>query len=112
MPLLGYARGRGSSTGEGELHVPPRGKRSGLMPWEIYSSLCPQAQRICRFLPADPGEEIPGQGFMHPYTVERERVTGVEWNENGNPNPASTLRWYVDSSGRSSDQKQNAGAKL
>ena len=46
MPLLGYGRGGG-----------PR-KSSKHMPYDIYSSLSPRAQRMCRYLPADPGEEI------------------------------------------------------
>ena len=71
MPLHGYGRGGG-----------PRNS-SKHMPHDIYASLSPRAQRICRYLPADPGEEIKGLGVMHPWTCVREEATGVEWNENG-----------------------------
>ena len=88
MPLLGYGRGGG-----------PR-KSSKHMPHDIYASLSPRAQRMCRYLPADPGEEIKGLGVMHPWTCVREEATGVEWNENGHPttNPLTDLKNYTDSS--------------
>ena len=124
MPLLGYGRGGG-----------PRNS-SKHMPYDIYTSLSPRAQRMCRYLPADPGEGIKGLGVMHPWTCVREEATGVEWNENGRlprslpasglhssksasnvissraghptTNPLTDLKNYTDSSGRTS----SSAAKL
>ena len=41
------------------------------MPHEIWKTLSPHAQRICRFLKADPGVWPPGAGIMHPLASKR-----------------------------------------
>ena len=44
---------------------------SRTMPHEIWETLSPHAQRICRLLKTDPGVWPPGAGVMHPLASER-----------------------------------------
>jgi hypothetical protein len=44
------------------------------MPFDMWRTLSPHAQRISRYVVCDPGETVVGAGFNHPRRSERERV--------------------------------------
>lgn len=41
------------------------------MPHEVWKTLSPHAQHICRFVKADEGAWPPGAGVMHPLAADR-----------------------------------------
>jgi hypothetical protein len=43
------------------------------MPYDVWRTLSPHAQRICRFVAAGPGEVVLGAGFTHPRARVREQ---------------------------------------
>ncbi|MFZ9017607.1 MAG: phytanoyl-CoA dioxygenase family protein [Ilumatobacteraceae bacterium] len=53
------------------------------MSHETWTTLSPRAQRISRFIVANPGEPIVGAGFQHPRRVEREARVARELDAMG-----------------------------
>ena len=60
LPSIEYSAGRRSSAGSQKT-----------MPYEVWETLSPHAQRICRFIRQEPGVWPYGAGVMHPLTSGR-----------------------------------------
>ncbi|MEM7363839.1 MAG: phytanoyl-CoA dioxygenase family protein [Pseudomonadota bacterium] len=54
------------------------------MPYEIWQSLSPHAQHICRYIKEAPGVWPHGAGVMHPLAIERQRAFEESAGKSGN----------------------------
>jgi hypothetical protein len=57
-----------------------------------WRTLSPHAQRICRFVVADEGEAVIGEGFHHPRSAAREAFRAAQLAALGEPAAAEYLR--------------------
>ncbi|HIG40559.1 MAG: phytanoyl-CoA dioxygenase family protein [bacterium] len=52
----------------------PREQSMITMPHEIWETLSPHAQKLCRYIKSDPGEWPKGAGIMHPFANKRKEA--------------------------------------
>lgn len=62
------------------------------MPYEMWTTLSPHAQRISRYVVGLPGEPVVGAGFHHPRRAVREQHVADQLAAMGEPAATEHLR--------------------
>ena len=63
------------------------------MPHEVWEALSPHAQRLCRFIVAEPGVWPAGAGVMHPLATKRKEAFWSAQGKDAPPETESTGRY-------------------